>query len=358
MVARVVAACDRARPPSAADRPRLRARRLEPGLDELHPGPGAPGLAADGGLRAGAGLRRARAGRAGAGRLVHVPPLPRRWRRARRRRWQAASSSASAPTRPPRRSTTSISRSCSRSRWPASSSRRYLRGSLSDRRFVVLFALCVAGVFATFLETLFWATLGGALALGLGIAFARGSERARLVRCLALASLAYGIALVVAAPYLWVALAHPDPLGISGRGFELDLANLLVPTRVTALRPSVAPSPRRAARRQQPDRAARLRRARAPGDRGLRALGAPASAARARACDHDRRRDRARARLAPRRGRASHLARSCRGRSSTACRSRAMRCPPGPSCSCGLRWRWSSRCSSRAAAACAGSPSA
>ena len=51
--------------------------RLEPGLDELHPGPGAAGLAADGGLRARAGLRRARAGRAGAGGLVHVPPLPR-----------------------------------------------------------------------------------------------------------------------------------------------------------------------------------------------------------------------------------------------------------------------------------------
>jgi len=102
----------------------------------------------------------------------------------------------------------------------------------------VLFALCVAGIFATFLETLFWATLGGALALGLGIAFARGGERALLLRCLALATLAYAIALVLAAPYLWVALAHPDPLGISGRGFELDLANLIVPTRVTALRPS------------------------------------------------------------------------------------------------------------------------
>ena len=42
---------------------------------------------------------------------------------------------------------------------------------------------------------------------------------------------------VAASPFLWVALAHPDPLGISGRGYELDLANLLVPTRVTELRP-------------------------------------------------------------------------------------------------------------------------
>jgi hypothetical protein len=43
---------------------------------------------------------------------------------------------------------------------------------------------------------------------------------------------------VIVSPYLWVALAHPDPLGISGHGFELDLANLIVPTRVTELRPS------------------------------------------------------------------------------------------------------------------------
>jgi hypothetical protein len=115
---------------------------------------------------------------------------------------------------------------------------RNLRGTLSDRRFVVCFALCVVGVFATFLETLFWATLGGAFALGMGLAFTRGGERARLFRCLLLCALAYAIALVVAAPYLWVALAHPDPLGISGRGFELDLANLIIPTRVTELRPS------------------------------------------------------------------------------------------------------------------------
>jgi hypothetical protein len=114
---------------------------------------------------------------------------------------------------------------------------RYLHGRLSARRFVVLFALCVVGIFATFLETLFWATLGGALALGLGLLFTHGRERALLFRCLALASLGYGIALLVTAPYLWVALAHPDPLGISGSGFELDLANLVVPTRVALVRP-------------------------------------------------------------------------------------------------------------------------
>ena len=115
---------------------------------------------------------------------------------------------------------------------------RHLRGALPARRFVPLFALCVLGIFATFLEMLFWATLGGAFALGVGLLLTRGAERALLFRCLVLCSAGYALALVAASPYLWVALAHPDPLGISGTGYELDLANLLVPTEVTQLRPS------------------------------------------------------------------------------------------------------------------------
>ena len=95
------------------------------------------------------------------------------------------------------------------------------------------------GIFATFLETLFWATLGGALALAAGLVVdARPRARAARSAACCCAALAYGIALLAASPYLWVALAHPDPLGISGRGFELDLANLIVPTRVTEMRPS------------------------------------------------------------------------------------------------------------------------
>ena len=114
---------------------------------------------------------------------------------------------------------------------------RYLRGALSDGWFVALLALCVTGIFATFLETLFWATIGGAVALGAGLAVTRGSERARIVRCLLLGVLASVIALLAASPYLWFVVAHSDPLAVSGRGFELDLANLIVPTRVTEIRP-------------------------------------------------------------------------------------------------------------------------
>jgi hypothetical protein len=114
---------------------------------------------------------------------------------------------------------------------------RYLHGALSGRRFVVLLALCIVGIFATFLETLFWATLGGAFALVAGLIVTRGRERALVFRCLLLGALAYGIALLAAAPYLWFVLGHSDPLAVSGRLFELDLANLIVPTRVTEIQP-------------------------------------------------------------------------------------------------------------------------
>src|SRR4051794_37758151 len=114
---------------------------------------------------------------------------------------------------------------------------RYLRGALSDRRFALLFALCVLGIFAMFLETLFWATLGGALAFVAGLLLTRGTERARLVRCLLLGGAGYVLALIVAAPYLWGALAPPDPPRISGHGHELAPATLLVPTRSTEPRP-------------------------------------------------------------------------------------------------------------------------
>ena len=77
VVAGLVAARDRARPPPAADEPRLRARRLEPRLDELHPRAVAAGLAAHGGRRAGRDLRRPGAGGSCARRLVHVSALPR-----------------------------------------------------------------------------------------------------------------------------------------------------------------------------------------------------------------------------------------------------------------------------------------
>ena len=187
---------------------------------------------------------------------------------------------------------------------------RYLQGGLSDRRFVAYFALCVLGVFATFLETLFWATLGGALALLAGHRLHAGA-RARA--------------------------AVPLPRAVqrrvrdrAGRGVAVPVGRAGAPRSSRDQRPrlrarpreparadardraaaTAAARPREAARRQQPDRAARIRRPGAARARRLRALGAPARAARPRARARDRRRDRVCARVAARRGRAPHVVRA------------------------------------------------
>ena len=153
---------------------------------------------------------------------------------------------------------------------------RYLRGALSDRWFVALLRRSASlGIFATFLETLFWATIGGARR-----ARRRTGRHARKRAGAPLSAACCWGRWPMASPCSRLRrtsgslLAHPDPLGISGRGFELDLANLIVPTRVTEIRPRLRARPGGAARRQQPDRAARVRRPRAAAAGGLRALGA------------------------------------------------------------------------------------
>ena len=89
---------------------------------------------------------------------------------------------------------------------------------------VVVLALCVLGIFATFLETLFWATLGGAFAFG----WASSSPAAAGARCSSAPSAGRARLRDRAARRGAVPVGRaraPRPLSISGRGFELDLAN-------------------------------------------------------------------------------------------------------------------------------------
>ena len=174
-------------------------------------------MAADRGLRARRRLRRPRAGGSGARRLVHVPPVPRaRHGHARRAggrpRFGFASYEAA--------ETLNHLNLALVFTLPLAGLvvARYLRGGLSDRRFVALFALCVLGMFATFLETLFWATLGGAFALRAGIDV---HARRASARCCSAASCCAAprtpSRCVVAAPYLWVALRTPIRWASAGR---------------------------------------------------------------------------------------------------------------------------------------------
>jgi hypothetical protein len=98
---------------------------------------------------------------------------------------------------------------------------------MSTRTFVVLAALTMAVQFYLFLETFADMTGFLAISLVLGFALAERADRPAIVRLGKLIGLAYGIAIVLAAPYLIYAFQNkpPRPVGSSG----MDLASLVIP---------------------------------------------------------------------------------------------------------------------------------
>jgi hypothetical protein len=100
--------------------------------------------------------------------------------------------------------------------------------AIGSGAFVALLAAALAAQFYLFLET--FAGLTGVLALALlaGYAVAGRAARPWVARLSLLVGLAYAIALVLAAPYLWIALSQQPPRWeyVS----SLDLASLVVPS--------------------------------------------------------------------------------------------------------------------------------
>ena len=114
---------------------------------------------------------------------------------------------------------------------------RHCTGSIRDRRFVATLAAVLVLQFLTFLEV--FLTLSAFALVAFAIAVVAVSDRRALARTFALAALAWVAALVVCSPYLYQALAHPNPLagGVRGDAYPLDVANLYTATNVTAWRP-------------------------------------------------------------------------------------------------------------------------
>ncbi len=98
--------------------------------------------------------------------------------------------------------------------------------AIGSRTFTGLLALALAAQFYLFLET--FAALTGVLVIALVVSYALAGRLGRpaVARLGRLVGLAYLIALALAAPYLWVALAHVPP---PWTGSSLDLANLVIP---------------------------------------------------------------------------------------------------------------------------------
>jgi hypothetical protein len=115
---------------------------------------------------------------------------------------------------------------------------RHARRRIGDRAFAISMTATLLFAAATFLETFLTMTAAGIVAVLLGFAAGPATLRRRLVRTSALTAIAYVGALVLFSPYLYVALANPNPIAtVLGGRYPLDLANLFTATDVTAWHP-------------------------------------------------------------------------------------------------------------------------
>jgi hypothetical protein len=113
---------------------------------------------------------------------------------------------------------------------------RHLEGSLPGARFVLLMAGVLVFQFLTFTET--FATMTGLAVVALGLAWLFFPERRpALLGTVRLTAVAYALALLVLAPYLYYAFSDPGELAKVNRpeDYPTDPLNLVVPTPLTAL---------------------------------------------------------------------------------------------------------------------------
>ncbi len=109
-------------------------------------------------------------------------------------------------------------------------------GLISRGRFVLALGAVLALQLCTASEVLASMVMFGALAFLLGALLAGAARRPRVWGCAVEALAALGLALVLAGPYLYYALRYSNPVsGISGVDSGADLANFVIPTRVTWL---------------------------------------------------------------------------------------------------------------------------
>jgi hypothetical protein len=113
---------------------------------------------------------------------------------------------------------------------------RHLDGSLSGWRFVVPMVGVLVFQFLTFTETFATMALFAAIAVGAAILL-YPERRAELWRSALATGVAYVVAALVVAPYLYYALSEPDSLIHVNlpRNFSTDPVNLVVPTIATAI---------------------------------------------------------------------------------------------------------------------------
>jgi hypothetical protein len=112
---------------------------------------------------------------------------------------------------------------------------RFLDGRLTGRGFVIRFGALVAFQFLVSVEVAFTLTIALVLALALGALFVP-ARRMRIVALVRPVAGAYLLAGLLVAPFLYYLLsAYPKGAFYAPDMFITDLANLVIPTKVTAL---------------------------------------------------------------------------------------------------------------------------
>ena len=107
---------------------------------------------------------------------------------------------------------------------------RWWDGSLGRRGFLIWMALALAAEFYTFLEAFADLTLVAPIALVIGYVVAARDTRPKVVRLAVDSVIAYAGSIVLAAPYLYAALANkPKSFHTAVPQFWVDLAGVVVP---------------------------------------------------------------------------------------------------------------------------------
>jgi hypothetical protein len=114
---------------------------------------------------------------------------------------------------------------------------RWFDGALESRKMAWLAGLAIAAQLLLSLEVFATATMFAGLALLLGFGSATVGTRRRILNLVGILACAYGLALLIASPFIYYLFA-PGHLGgsiVIAEQFSADLLNLLVPTQVNAL---------------------------------------------------------------------------------------------------------------------------
>jgi hypothetical protein len=114
---------------------------------------------------------------------------------------------------------------------------RWLEGTIGSWKMVLLTGLTLTAQFLLSIEIFATMTVFAGLALLLGLSATEGATRSRLVKLIGLLASAYGLALILASPYLYYLFAYGEAHGAiwDTLQFSADALNYLVPTDANAL---------------------------------------------------------------------------------------------------------------------------